>query len=65
MMQQEDIILFWIWDKFVFWIEVLHVSQERNVKKQTLGDKLWRCLYINIDCGLIEYSDSIKLRWNR
>jgi len=37
------------------------VSQERNYKKHKLGDQLLRSSYINIDCGLTEYSDSIKL----
>jgi hypothetical protein len=65
MIQYEDIIIFCMWDKFIISNDVQHVSQERNLKKEKLGDKLWRSLYINIDCAVIEYSDSVKLRWNR
>jgi hypothetical protein len=62
MTQLEDIIIFCIRDKFIVWNEVRHVSQERNFKKHKPGDNLWRSLYINIDCRLIEYSDGFKLK---
>jgi len=38
------------------------MSHERNFKKHKLGDKLWQSLYINIDGGLIEHSDSVKVK---